>query len=514
MTGNSGKRSQSDAEQPINIGGQAVRSTAYVTVSSVVTLVLGLFRSIILARLLLPEYFGVIAMSTFYLDLVGRIINLGLDSAVIHHQGDDEQFLSNYGALRIGLGILTAAVGLTFAPLLRLFYPSMPDLAAVTRALALVSCLAAFSQVQEVILRKQLSFRKLAAVDISSSIVMTIVAPVMAWQGAGIWALVAEQASGIAVRAILCWGLLRPWNPRFHLDRSTVKWFWAYGWPVWTNGLVSYLLDRISDFWVGTRLGGLSLGYYTKAFEYARYPRRVIATPLVTVAQPVFARLQHDRQRLSQTFTRLAALLVRVGLGTSVIGLVCAPPLITLLLGDKWQPMTVILQLLLVYSLLDPLVFAAENLLLAVGKTQALAQVRIWQLGAFVVAILVFTKPLGAAGIALAVDLMSLVGAVLLFRAARGVVDYSPRTLFGWPIVAGFAAAAAGAGSMYLIQANGSAITSNPQIELLLQFVGAGASSILAYLGILWISERRQIVQSIREVKLLWQQGNENPYDD
>ena len=219
------------------------------------------------------------------------------------------------------------------------------------------------------ILDRRLAFRRIAAAD-ALSVVMTIVAPLMAWQGLGVWALVGEQASGYAAvqpgRVVGCKAGGRLARARSH----TARWLIQYGWAVWLGGNLTYLLDRFDDFWIGRSLGATSLGFYARAYDFARYSRRVVANPILSVFFPTFARLQQDRARLLRAFFRAASLMIRTGGLFSLLFVLTAPEFIPLLLGPQWLPMLLTFQLMIVYTFLDPLALSASNLLSATGQPQ------------------------------------------------------------------------------------------------------------------------------------------------
>ncbi len=274
--------------------------------------------------------------------------------ALIHRQGADEPFLRTYFSLRLGLGPAGFRAFAGSGPSSAGAYPRMSGLGTILAVLVFTFFLANLSQVQETLIRKNLAFSQLAVTDVAASVTMTVVAPLLAWLGWGVWALVAEQMSGIGMRFLLTWGPFRQWKPGLGWDRKTARWFWEYGKPTWVASNLSYLLDRFDDFWIGTALGKVPLGLYSRAYEFAHYPRRVLANPLVTVFTPVFARLQDDRLRLSQAFFRSAYIILRSGfLVAGAFGLVM-PEFIHYVIGDQWQPMLWTFRLMLVYTVLGP----------------------------------------------------------------------------------------------------------------------------------------------------------------
>lgn len=420
----------------VSLTGQAFRGSVYTVGASLVTLTLGFLRSVLLARLLLPEHFGLVTLALFYIGLASQLRGLGLDMALIHRQEADEPFRRTYFSLRVGLDLLAFGLLLAFSPLLQRAYPRMPGLSAVLMVLILATFLANLSQVQETLIRRNLAFSQLAATDIAASVTMTFVAPFLAWRGWGVWALVAEQLSGIGVRFLLTWGPFRQWKPGLGWNRQTIRWFWEYGKPTWVASNLSYLLDRFDDFWIGTVLGKVPLGLYSRAYEFAHYPRRVLANPLVTVFTPIFARLQDDRLRLSQAFFRSAYIILRSGfLVAGAFGLVM-PEFIHYVIGDQWMPMLWTFRLMLVYTALDPFLVLINYLLLAVGRPRDLQHAGLIQMLFFVPAVALGAWLWGINGVALAADVMLLVGVLWLYRPLRRVVDFSANRLIVWPGVA------------------------------------------------------------------------------
>jgi O-antigen/teichoic acid export membrane protein len=467
--------------------GQAVKGSFYTLVASLATLCLGFTRSMLLARLLLPEHFGVVGLALFFIGLVGQAKGLGLDAALLHRNEADEPFLRTYFSLRTGLDVAAFGLLLVLTPLLQTAYPAMVGLGRVLPLLTGAYLLSSLSQVQETLLSKHLAFSRLAITDVAASLVMTIVAVYLAWKGWGMWALVAERVSGLGTRFLLTWGVFRRWSPRLGWDRQIARWLWDFGRPLWMAGNVSYLLDQFDDFWVGTTLGKTSLGFYGKSYEFALYPRRVIGNPLVTVMLPLFARIYKDRPLLSRLFHRSMYILLRLGVLVAGAFALLLPEFIHLVIGDKWLPMLWTFRLMLIYTTLDAPVMLASNLLLASGRPQALRQASLAQAAFFVPAVIAGAQWIGINGVALAADGMLLIGAWRLYRALGEVVDLSLRSLLLWPLCA-----------LALAWGAGMALESQSQLALgLAAALKLGTFAIL-YAGILLLAEREEVVHGLR----------------
>jgi O-antigen/teichoic acid export membrane protein len=473
------------------IAARSVQGSLFTVSASLITMVSGFIRSVLLARLLLPEYFGVVTLAMFFLSLTAQVQRFGLNKAFIHRKDDTPASLATFASLRVGLAVVTVVISLIAAPVLARLYPKQPKLAPVLAVLASLELLSALNAVPQAILRKGLQFRRLAALDVSSSLTMTVVAPIVAWLGGGVWALVAEQVMGTLANTVGLWLYRRPWRPAFGLDKELVHWYFRFGKFVFANANLVFLLDRFDDFWTGTALGATALGLYSRAYEFARYPRRVLAAPILEVFFPVFARLQHDRLRLSKAFYRVCSLITRVGfLAFGAFALV-VPEFIRIFLGDKWLSMAFTFQLMLAYTLLDPLVSVCDNLLVAVGQPKVTTRIRLVQILIFIPAVVVLAHLYGINGVALAADLMLVVGLSLLFRKAGQHVDFSPRRMFLVPILA------LGIGSTATLGFAAHVALPNDWVSLLTK----ATVVTLVYLGLSLTLEWREYS---RNISLLW----------
>ncbi|MDQ7028576.1 MAG: oligosaccharide flippase family protein [Ardenticatenia bacterium] len=418
------------------LAAHAVRGSAYIFAASLVTLALGLLRSILLARLLAPAHFGTVALAMFFIGLVSRLRGLGLDNAFLHQPQPDEAFLRTYFWLRLALDTVAFGILILLAPILGRLYADVPHFTPVLAALAGVAFLSSVSIFQEMFLRRELAFARLATVDVAAATAMVIVGPYAAWQGWGVWALVAEQAAGAMTRFVFSWGAFRSWWPGMGWRRSWATWLWRYGRSMWVIGNVSHVLDTFDDFWVGTALGDLALGYYNRAYTFARYTRRAVADPLTTVFTPIFARLQHDRPRLSRAYTRSASVILRTGFLVAGLAALMMSEFIRFIIGTKWIPMLWTFRLLVVYASLSPVVMLTQNLFFATGQPHVPRQATLVQAMFFVPAVIVATEVAGIAGAALVADAMLLLGLGIMYRSLVTTVDCSVGDLMGRPLVA------------------------------------------------------------------------------
>ena len=419
-----------------SVAGKALRGSVLNIGSSIITSLSGFLRSVLLARLLLPEDFGVVALALFFISLAMQVQRFGLGKAYILRDGDSSASRETFASLHMGLTAVAACLALMATPILVRLYPEQPQLVPILIVLVLFEALDAFNSVAATILAKDLRFRRVAVLGVASSLSMTVIAPLAALAGAGVWALVVERVIGTVIRAIGLWVVKRPWRPRFRIDRSLARWYLKFGSILFANDVQGFFLDRFDDFWTGTFLGTTALGFYSRAYDFARYPRRMLSGPLVKVFLPTFASLQNDRLRLSKAFYRVSSVIVRIGFLVFGTFALVAPEFIRIFLGDKWMPMAFAFRLMMVYALFDPLTSICGNLLAVVGQPQIVTKIQPVRLVLFVPAVIFLGIRFGINGVAVAADIMLGVGVALLLWQARRFVDFSVWRIFLVPSLA------------------------------------------------------------------------------
>jgi len=286
------------------------------------------------------------------------------------------------------------------------------------------------------ILVRRIQHRRLALMEVLSIILSTIAALSLALKGFSLWALLAINITGVIVEFFVLYVWKPIWKPRLAWYPPKVRYFLSTGPRYFLANLLYRALDRVDDLWVGAVLGDTALGFYSKAYSFAIYPRQILAEPIKSVAVGVFAELAEDRPRLSTAFFRINALLIRSGFFFAGLVSLAAPEFILLILGAKWLPMLGVFRLMLVFTLFDPVKTLMESLYIALGIPNQLIKVRLVQLVIMLAGIFILGPILGSIGVALAVGGMVIIGIGLLTWQLRELIDYSTYKLFLPPLIA------------------------------------------------------------------------------
>jgi O-antigen/teichoic acid export membrane protein len=270
--------------------------------------------------------------------------------------------------------------------------------------------------------------------ELLNSVATAITAPLLALVGWGVWSLVVGQLFGELVFLGGIWLHRRPWQPVLRFDLNLAKRYLSFGWKVVLNKQLTYGLDQFDDFWAGSTLGSEALGYYSKAFSLARFPRALITAPVGKVFFSAYSRLQKNNAALSKGFFTANSLVLRLNGLLSVLLFIAAPEFVLLMLGERWMTVVPTFRLMLVYTFLDPLIISTGYLFLALGRPEIQTRINLMQFVLFVPLVIGLASVLGIEGIAIAADVMICAGIIALFYQAREFVDFSAKKMFFAPI--------------------------------------------------------------------------------
>jgi O-antigen/teichoic acid export membrane protein len=355
-------------------------------------------------------------------------------------------------------------------------------------------------QTSRTLLVRRVVFRRIALIDLISTLVSTASALILAWAGKGMWGLISTDIAAAAI-ALLGYIVIRPpWKLRLGWSNKVVRYLLGFGQRTFLANLIGQALDNIDNLWTGRYLGNEALGFYSRAYTFATYPRKVLSAPIISVASGTYAELISDHKRLSQAFFRVNAFLVRSGFLFSGILILIAPEFIKLVIGKQWLPMLTAFRLMVLYILLDPLKMTIANLFIAIGKPEKVLSSRLVQLAVMIIGLFIFGNVWGIEGVAVAVNLMLLTGIILLLRQAREFVQFSLWRLFAGPAFALVV-------SMVLARA----AIEIPGVRSSLWLIGAvkGIVFLILYLAIIAILEKDQLPVVLGMLKQL--RGNQRP---
>lgn len=378
---------------------------------SIVVRPLQVVGTIVLARLLDPNDFGTVAFAMVLLGTAYMFVGLGMDSALIHTQHDRAK-------VAFQTFVVTAITGIVAYVFLfintNFFLSLLGDLdPEVFRRLLPLVLISTLTLIPEAMLSKELLFGRVSSALIASELAYMGVAIVLAWQGWGLWSLVYGKLASALLKAILIWVFNPSWDwliPK-PWDGTIMRSLFHYGLQTTAGGVVSYFHTHWDDWFVGRNFGTQALGYYSKAYDLSNNMLTGFSRSIINgVFFPSYAKIKDDQARLTQVYLKslYVVLLIMVPIAFGV--LFTAPQLVPVLLGDKWIPMIIVLQIFAFMVLIRPLSENTVPLFLAVGRPRYM----LWAglaLSIVMVPLIFGLQDFGIEGVAVAVVISHLVGA-------------------------------------------------------------------------------------------------------
>jgi len=321
---------------------------------------------LVLARLLSPEDFGIVGMAAIVTVAISMVNDRGLGTAIIQKSSLSQEHLSSvfWGGIAFSFLLFSATILASYPMALFFRNPLVQPVVAVQAAGFVIGSLGI---VQKSILNKDLEFKKLAVMEVVSSVASGIVSITLALMRFGVWSLVIGALVRDGVNVFLVWIYCR-WRPRFFFSWRQFKELFSFSANVLGNDVVSYAVTNMDVVIIGRMLGTEALGYYTLALNLVKMPVQRLSGVVSKVAFPAFSAIQDDMKKLRKGFLKASAVLSLI-IFPLLLGLALfAREFITLFMGAKWMPMATPLIILVPMGLAKSVGVIRWPALMALGR--------------------------------------------------------------------------------------------------------------------------------------------------
>ncbi len=330
---------------------------------------------IVLARLLSPKEFGLIGMITIFIAVSESFIRSGFSEALIRKKNCTQTEYSTVFLFNLSVGLIFFSALFISAQAIAKFFKE-PELKVLIRVLAFVLIIDSLTIIQRTILSKRVDFRLLTRISIFASGGSGIIAIIMAWKGFGVWSLVALTITKQALNSILLW-LWNKWRPSREFSKKAFKELFGFGSKLLISGLIDTIYKNIYYLIIGKYFSAKELGFYTRANNFSNFPSNTITNIMSRVTYPVLAQMQDDPILLKAGYRKLIRSIMLITF-VLMFGLAAvAEPLVIILIGEKWRPSVVYLQLLCFASMLYPLHALNLNMLKVQGRSDLFLKLEI-----------------------------------------------------------------------------------------------------------------------------------------
>lgn len=446
----------------------------------------------ILAHLLAPDSFGLVALAVLTMDYLTVLSDLGLGAALIQRRQNVEQAAGTAFILNVSAnGVLTLLL-IAISPLIASFFHE-PRVIPVLSALSFTLLLNSAGSVHNVLLQRQLEFKKKLVPDLGASLVKAILSIGMALAGFGVWSLVAGQLVAAAVTTILLWAVI-PWRPNLAWQPALAKELFRYGVSIMGSNALSAWEDSFDYLIIGRFYNTTALGVYTIAY---RLPETLVITTLwimTSVLFPTFSALQDAREQLRQSFlltVRYVELLVTpICLGM----IIAADPIIRVAFGEQWIGAVPILRVLALYAWVMSIGFHAGDVYKASGRPDILIKTSFPIFVLRLVALWIGAR-YSLVGVAVAHLFVEAIAAIVRMVIMRRMIGVTLLQLVREmrALIAAAALAALALPALYLT-APFSAVA-----RLMVTVLAGG----IGYVGVVWLLEGKSLRSALRAMGIL-----------
>ncbi|MBA2881483.1 PST family polysaccharide transporter [Desulfosalsimonas propionicica] len=324
----------------------------------------------ILARLLTPEDFGIVALVTVFVTFFNLLGDFGISKAVVQNQNLTKNDIQSIFVFSILFALALGALFFLAAPLISRFYDE-PELIKISRLLALAVLFHALQGIPRALLEKNLEFKKIGIITVSTQLSMGIFAIILAYKGFSYYALV--------IRAILTgfllfsfFYLISPIKIVFRIDPNAINKIIRFSVFNFMFNIINYFSRNGDNLLVGKFLGPSSLGFYNKAYRLMMLPVQNLTHVITPVMMPVLSKYQNDYNVIFNTYLKVVKVLATIGFPLSVFLFFSANEIVTIIYGPQWDQTIPVFKILALIIGVQMIYSSAGSVFLAINRTELL----------------------------------------------------------------------------------------------------------------------------------------------
>jgi len=410
----------------VTLGRTAARAVMWNYISFASGKLLVLATMAVLARLLTPQEFGIVAFATVAINGLAVLKDLGLGGAVIQRRDDTEESAQTVYLLNLAMSVLLTAGTALAAPAVAAFFRE-PLVVPILRVLSFTFLLQALGAIHVVLLRRNLDFRRKLVPDIGQAVIKGVASVAFAVAGFGVWALVWGQLIGALAASILAWVVI-PWKPRFRMHRRLVRPLMRFGMPLMLTDIQAAVWSNLDYIIVGRMLGDTALGVYTLAYRLPELLILSVWRVLAGAIFPFFSSIQRYPDLLRKGFLATIRYSQIVVVPLCVGLFITAEPAVRVLFGEQWLDAVPVLRLLAVFALVGSVGVNIGDVYKAIGRPDILAKLSALELTLLTPALILGARH-GLVGVAAAHAAVATIDTTIRLTVARRFVDVTFRDI-------------------------------------------------------------------------------------
>lgn len=323
--------------------------------------------SIVLARILSPDIYGVVALATVFTTILQVFVDSGMGNALVQKKDADDLDFSTVFYFNVVFGLVLYALIYLISPFISRFY-GIYELTAIVRVLGLIVIIAGFKNVEQAYVSKNLLFKKFFFATLVGTIAAAIVGILLAVKGYGAWALVGQLLVNQLIDTIVLW-IVVDWRPKLIFSFDRLKSLFSYGWKLLVSALIETIYSRLRTLIIGKYYTKSDLAFFEKGEQFPHAIATNVNSSIDSVLFPIMSFEQDDRDRI-RAMTRRSIKVSTYIMMPFMVGLaVCSESLVEVVLSEKWLPCVPFLRILCITYAFYPVHTANLNAIKAIGRS-------------------------------------------------------------------------------------------------------------------------------------------------
>lgn len=377
--------------------------------------------SIVLARLLAPEVYGLVALVTVFTNILQVFVDSGLGSALVQKKDADDLDFSTVFYFNIAMCFTLYALMFFCAPLIASFYEK--PLTALVRVISLTLIISGVKNIQHAFVARKMLFKRFFFATLGGTIFSAFLGIFLAYKGAGAWALVAQQLSNAAIDTLILWITVK-WRPKRMFSFQRLKGLFSFGWKLLVSALLDTGYNQLRSLIIGKVYSSADLAYYNKARNFPSIIITNVNSSIDSVLLPSMSKVQDSKEAV-KAMTRRAMKTSTFVMAPLLIGLAtCGKALISLLLTDKWLPSYPFMVIFCITFIFYPVHTANLNAIKAMGRSDLFLKLEIIKKVVGIAAILITFK-ISVMAMALSLLVTSVLSQIINSWPNKKLMNYS-----------------------------------------------------------------------------------------
>ena len=346
---------------------KTIKGVAWSGIDNVARFGVSFVVSIVLARLLTPDDYGLIGITAVFTAICQTLVNAGFTNALIRKKDASDSDYNTAFIVNLAISLTLYVVIFFGAPFIADFF-GRQELIDLIRVLSLGMIIGALALVQQTRLTKRIDFKSQTKITVIASVVSGLIGILLALVGLGVWALAAQQLLSQLIRTVLLWYVNR-WLPKFEFSLTSFRELFGFGWKMMVSGLIDTIWGELNQVVVGKIYSPATLGQFTRAKQFSSLFSSNLTGVIQRVTFPVLSNIQDDKERMVAAYRKI----IRTTMFASAIGMfflaAISEPLIFCLIGSKWCQAAIFLPLICIGGSLYPLHAINLNMLQVLGRS-------------------------------------------------------------------------------------------------------------------------------------------------